>query len=331
LAVPFKINALSEEDFTPIFNGIYENFHAVGFGSGSGSNLAACAEIFKFAGIFSDKNPWDENKKKGAKIAEEDPVILKSYGLEATIGIPRIIINGYQFCGSAKKQSKKTYKNRSLEYNKMIVDELHRFEDENGFGIDLIVLGGYMRMIGEPLLEAYPDKIINVHPADLSLVKFLGINYNLSKPDDYAKLSNAWMKNLGHDDKIMRRFVGEDAVYDAIKAGQISTCSSVIMVDKGIDHGEVLATGPSLDVRADFLQLSDAEKEYVLREVADKHQGEQKYHSDHPLLTTVFKMIAKGRLRLGESKQFGEWRHVYVDKQEMMPYQGFDMRRRRFI
>jgi len=32
-------------------------------------------------------------------------------------------------------------------------------------GIDLIVLAGYMRVVKAPLLEAYPGRIINIHPA----------------------------------------------------------------------------------------------------------------------------------------------------------------------
>lgn len=32
-------------------------------------------------------------------------------------------------------------------------------------GIDLIVLAGFMRRVGQPLLEAYPQRILNIHPA----------------------------------------------------------------------------------------------------------------------------------------------------------------------
>ena len=32
-------------------------------------------------------------------------------------------------------------------------------------GIDLIVLAGYMRIVKAPLLEAFPNRIINIHPA----------------------------------------------------------------------------------------------------------------------------------------------------------------------
>lgn len=33
------------------------------------------------------------------------------------------------------------------------------------YGTDLIVLAGFMSKISDPLLKAYPDKIINIHPA----------------------------------------------------------------------------------------------------------------------------------------------------------------------
>lgn len=33
------------------------------------------------------------------------------------------------------------------------------------YGVDLIVLAGYMNKITEPLLRAYPGRIINIHPA----------------------------------------------------------------------------------------------------------------------------------------------------------------------
>ena len=32
-------------------------------------------------------------------------------------------------------------------------------------GVDLVCLAGFMRLIGEPLLEAFPNRILNVHPS----------------------------------------------------------------------------------------------------------------------------------------------------------------------
>lgn len=41
-------------------------------------------------------------------------------------------------------------------------------------GVDLVCLAGFMRLIGEPLLEAYPHAILNVHPS--LLPAFPGVN-----------------------------------------------------------------------------------------------------------------------------------------------------------
>lgn len=57
------------------------------------------------------------------------------------------------FTFSAKNFSSKA------EYENAILQELIKNS------VDYIVLAGYMRIIGKTLLEAYPSKIINLHPA----------------------------------------------------------------------------------------------------------------------------------------------------------------------
>ncbi|MFY7965467.1 MAG: phosphoribosylglycinamide formyltransferase [Chitinophagaceae bacterium] len=44
----------------------------------------------------------------------------------------------------------------------------------NEFKIDFIVLAGYMRLIGTVLLQAFPKKIVNIHPS--LLPKYKGLN-----------------------------------------------------------------------------------------------------------------------------------------------------------
>ena len=73
------------------------------------------------------------------------------------------------------------------------------------FDIDLIALGGYMSFL---TLSGG----VNVHPADLSLV----------------------------DEQGRRRFVGDDAVYEAIAAGQTELRSSTLWIDQGVDTGPLL-------------------------------------------------------------------------------------------
>lgn len=275
------------EKIIPIYAGKPEDFHWAGFGSGSGTNLRECAKIIKPSLIFSDKTK------------------AKLLSLEELSSAAKVVYDGYSFCGSYKNSrgnwiAEAEFEKKSLEFNKEIVNMLHDYEDATGKGIDLIVLGGYMRLIKEPLLEAYADKIINVHPSDLP-----------------ANIRSD--KRL--DDKLQRLYIGDDAVYDALKFGQTETRSSVIMVDSGVDHGEILVQGPIVSVNETLLSKSN------LREFADYHQDIQKEKSDWPALTTALKLISEGRLALGtEKSHHGEWRRVYLDG-EKLPYNGLDLKK----
>ncbi|MBR9691628.1 hypothetical protein GOV06_02480 [Candidatus Woesearchaeota archaeon] len=278
------------EEIKRIYDGKPEDFHWVGFGSGSGTNLRECAKVIEPVLIFSDK--------PNAKL----------FDLKELSEIEQLMINGYHACGSWKKaqgnsKAMAKYKRKSIRFNQDIVHLLHMFEEEVGFGIDLIVLGGYMRLVEEPLLESYPDKIINIHPSHLP--------------------------PFGEGDS--RIYIGDDAVYDAIKAGELSTKSSVIIVDDGEDHGEILTQGHWVRVNGEFSRLPLEERTAQLRQYVDGtdteigHQDRQKEASDWPALTTALKMISEGRIGLGTEKaHFDEWRAVYVDGKPL-GYNGFQI------
>ena len=72
-------------------------------------------------------------------------------------------------------------------------------------GVELVVLAGFMRVLKEPMLEAFPGRIINIHPS--LLPKFPGIA--------------SWKQ--------------------ALDAGEKVTGCSVHYVDAGIDSGEIIA------------------------------------------------------------------------------------------
>ena len=274
------------EEYKPIYEGDPKDFCWVGFGSGSGTNLRECAKVIKPGLIFSDRP-----KAKLLKLKELEDVT-------------KLIINGFDHCGSWKKAKKSPelmakYDANCIEFNEIILEELNKFEKNQGKCIDLIVLGGYMRLIKEPLLSEYKDKIINVHPADLAIL----------------------------DANHQRKYVGEDAVYDAIKAGMHVTKSSVIMVDKLVDHGEILVQGPEVRVWEEYLKGSFAEKAECLREYADAHQNFQKVRSDWPALTTALKLISEGKLALGKDNAFfNEWRMVYLAG-EHLEYKGHSIKK----
>jgi phosphoribosylglycinamide formyltransferase 1 len=72
-------------------------------------------------------------------------------------------------------------------------------------GVDLVVLAGFMRVLKEPMLTAYPRRIINIHPS------------------------------------LLPKFPGIEAWKQALAAGEKMTGCSVHYVDAGIDSGEIIA------------------------------------------------------------------------------------------
>jgi phosphoribosylglycinamide formyltransferase-1 len=72
-------------------------------------------------------------------------------------------------------------------------------------GVELVALAGFMRVLKAPMLQAYPGRILNVHPS--LLPKFPGLM--------------AWKQ--------------------ALEAGEKVTGCTVHHVDEQIDHGDILA------------------------------------------------------------------------------------------
>jgi phosphoribosylglycinamide formyltransferase-1 len=72
-------------------------------------------------------------------------------------------------------------------------------------GVEWIVLAGYMRMIKAPLLDAFPDRIINIHPS------------------------------------LLPQFPGLEAWKQALAAGVSETGCTVHYVDAGMDSGPIIA------------------------------------------------------------------------------------------
>ena len=72
-------------------------------------------------------------------------------------------------------------------------------------GVELVVLAGFMRMLKTPMLEAFPARIINIHPS------------------------------------MLPAFPGLEAWKQALTAGVASTGVTVHYVDNGMDTGEILA------------------------------------------------------------------------------------------
>ena len=81
---------------------------------------------------------------------------------------------------------------------------------------DLIICTGWMWIIGEPLISSYGGKIINVHPADLSILGEGGIP----------------------------KYRGVNAVEKAIQSGERELRSTIHYVSKKVDCGQVICLSP---------------------------------------------------------------------------------------
>lgn len=80
------------------------------------------------------------------------------------------------------------------------------------YDVDAVVLLGYLYVLSDPMLDAFPGRILNVHDADLT---------------------------LRHDDG-RPSYPGLHATRDAILAGEHETRSSVHVVTKQLDAGPVI-------------------------------------------------------------------------------------------
>ena len=78
--------------------------------------------------------------------------------------------------------SPKDYPDRDA-YDRAIVEILR------ARGVDLVCLAGYMRIVGPPLLEAFPDRILNIHPS--LLPSFPGLHAQRQALEHGVRISGA--------------------------------------------------------------------------------------------------------------------------------------------
>lgn len=145
------------------------------FASGSGSNFQAIYDATK-AGHLSGTISLVVTDKPNAYVVERARIA----------GIETLAIKPSSF------PSKEAYEQAVLQK----LTELD---------VEWIILAGYMRLIGNVLLEAYPSRIINIHPS------------------------------------LLPAFPGKDAIGQAMEHGVKITGVTVHYVDAGMDTGPILA------------------------------------------------------------------------------------------
>lgn len=114
-----------------------------------------------------------------------------AFGLERAkrAGIPALYVDRGRYTTNA-------------EYNHAIREALEQH------GVDLVVMAGYMRLLGREVLEAFPHRVINLHPA------------------------------------LLPSFVGASAIRDAFEYGVKVTGVTVHFADEDFDHGPIIVQEP---------------------------------------------------------------------------------------
>ncbi|MUV07808.1 phosphoribosylglycinamide formyltransferase [Planococcaceae bacterium Storch 2/2-2] len=144
------------------------------FASGSGSNFEAIATACQ-NGEIDASIEW---------LIVDQP---EAYAIERAkkFNIPTLVLQPKQFESRAA-------------YEAEIVKQLHEKD------VEWVVLAGYMRLVGDTLLDAFPNRILNIHPS------------------------------------LLPSFPGLDAIRQAVRHGVKVTGVTVHYVDQGMDTGPII-------------------------------------------------------------------------------------------
>ena len=97
--------------------------------------------------------------------------------------------------------------------------------------VELVVLAGFMRVLKKPILQAFPRKILNIHPS------------------------------------LLPKFPGLEAWKQALAAGEAVTGCTVHYVDEKIDHGDIIARREVLILPNDTAETLHARIQIAEREL----------------------------------------------------------------
>jgi folate-dependent phosphoribosylglycinamide formyltransferase PurN len=232
------------------------------FASGSGTNARKIIEsglepdsLYDVVLVFSDVRD-SRNRKTGDKMCRAKD-IAEEYGI------------GYE-CEDIRDFYKEKGVPRSdlsvrPEFDERVLEKIAPYE------LGLICNAGYMTIMTPPILEEYSGRIINVHPADLTVME-------------------------GGE----RKYVGIHVVEKAIMAGEKMLKASTHIVREKVDHGEILVLSEPLPVELpQGVALERLEEDKALRNrVVGEHQDRLKKMGDWVIYPLTVQLIAEGRFGL---------------------------------
>ena len=212
--------------------------------------------------------------------------------------IPTITQDFKKMCGNYVAMRspilKKQYNRCSIRFHNLLLKKIKEFERKRKRKFDLAVLS-YYRWIHGDLLRYFNKRMINQHPADLTV--------------------------LQKGKVIRRKYIGIDPVYLSIKDNKKRTRTSTILVRTGHDAGEILCQGPWCTYKGPHP---------VTITSAARHERIQEKVSDIPALWYAVEAIAKGFYGIS-NKRHKDHTHVLYYKGEKLPYGGVNLSRGRKI
>ena len=146
-------------------------------GSGKGSNCRAILEQIRAGKLAAD-----------ARLVVSDVFDAGILDIAREFGVPNVYLPPGKFRTRLEPQVE-------MELVRLLQDA----------AVELVVLAGFMRVLKEQILVAYPRRIINLHPS------------------------------------LLPKFPGVEAWAQALAAGEKITGCTVHYVDAGIDSGEIIA------------------------------------------------------------------------------------------
>ncbi len=143
-----------------------------------------------------------------------------------------------------------------IEFDEATVGALKDFE------IDVAAYAGYMLKATKHLVNAFFG--VNVHPADLSIMA---------------------------DGK--RKYTGDNAVRDAILAGEKQLRATTHVLEERVDYGRILMISPPIDVvLPEGFNANDKEQ---VKSVSNEHQNLLKEAGDWRIFPKTLEFLADGR------------------------------------
>ncbi|MCX6649503.1 MAG: formyltransferase family protein [Candidatus Bathyarchaeota archaeon] len=241
------------------------------FMSGSGTNARKIIErshqhgsSYRVELIFTDVKDevLDRDGKKACRALD----IAKEYGIDYEC------VDIMDFYSSRGHTSKKDLSLRP-DFDRQVVAAIEKHS------INLIALAGYMSITTKPLLDRYDGGVINVHPADLTIMA------------------------SGE-----RKYVGIHTVRDAILEGEREIRATTHVVREKVDNGEILVLSKPVAVKLPSGVTLDRlrEDKELLKSVVEEHQDRLKREGDWTIYPLTVQMIGEGRFSLDNGA-------VYID------------------